>query len=79
MTNDDVSMLEYFWTSKEDLEQWSGFEEAKPRIRESCPELLYHWEKFKLHKKILDNLVGGFEHYERDINQDRSHVQPREL
>jgi len=51
------TMLSYFWGTSEDIEQWSGFENAKDEIKLRDPEILKAFKKFKKAKIKMSKVV----------------------
>jgi len=54
LTDEQRSMLRYFWEEKGDLSAYCDFEELKPAIRKECPELLWAWQDYLKSVKNLD-------------------------
>ena len=59
LTEEDISMLKYFWEEKGDIERYTAFKELKPIIQEHHPELLKAWSDYKASIKIMDAVVNS--------------------
>lgn len=57
LTEEQISLLKYFWEEKGDIEKYHGFEKLKPQIQEQFPELLKAWQDYKASIKIMDAVV----------------------
>lgn len=54
ITQDDISMIDHFWFSYNDLERWSQWEE---RLADLPPYLVKAWKDYKEGKEMLDNII----------------------
>ena len=54
LTDEQKSMLRYFWEEKGDITKYCEFEKLKPAIHEEHPELLKAWYDYQVSIKIMD-------------------------
>ena len=59
ITGNDISMLQYFWTDKEDLERCMLWRDMVPALREQFPEILKAWEDYKTARRMLTAVLDG--------------------
>jgi len=57
LTDEDVDMINYFWTEKHDLERWTKWNERFPVIKKAAPDLIIAYKNYKFYKKVVDALI----------------------
>ncbi len=57
LTEDDINMIDYFWTQKGNLERWTGWDDAKVRLEQSRPELLKARNDYKMARRMVSMAV----------------------
>ncbi len=55
--DEHIDMLRYFWEEKEDIERYSDFEYIKSDLEKYRPDILKAWNKYKVSKLTLNNLL----------------------
>ena len=61
LTEEDVSIIQYFHQDKDDITRWAGWEECKQRIKGSHPELIQAIEQLTVAERTLNAIVKGLE------------------
>lgn len=57
LTEEDISMLKYFWEEKQDIERYSKFEKIKPILEEKYPHILKCWNDYKHAIKTFELVI----------------------
>ena len=59
LTDEQKSMLKYFWEEKKDITVYCDFEKLKPIIQEEYPELLKAWIDYQISIKIMNTVCAS--------------------
>ena len=57
LNEDELNMLNYFWTQRGDLERWNAWEKFK-RTHQNHPIVL-EWERYRSSARALTLLIKG--------------------
>lgn len=57
ITEDDISVLKYFWFEKGRLDGNSSFDQVKEDLKKSHPEIWKAWKDYKKSKEIFNNIM----------------------
>jgi len=56
-TDEDLSMLRYFWEEKGDIECYCDFGEIKEDLKKNHPHIWKAWKKHKESIKVLNKIL----------------------
>ena len=62
LTDEDKSLIRYFWEEKGDITRFGSWEKVKPALRREFPEILKAWEDLNTAKRTLSRLVKKFDY-----------------
>ena len=61
LTEEQVSIIQYFWAKKGDLTVWTGWDECQDILEHHHPEVLAAVRALEIAEKTLDTLVSSLE------------------
>jgi hypothetical protein len=58
VTDDDITMIQYFFYDKGDITRWSQWEERKPIIAKEYPEIIQAMDNLNIAERTLRAVIN---------------------